>query len=72
MNSRAGIHKKICKQLEEEIDEPIDMSMHIMKPLCTQWLVIIFEYILSHPEFIVNEFRAAGTTKALSEASATT
>ena len=47
MNSRAGIHKKICKQLEEEIDEPIDMSMHIMKPLCTQWLVIIFEYILS-------------------------
>ena len=56
--------QQICKQPEEEID---DMSMCIMKPFCAQWLVKMFEYILSHPEFIVNEIHAAGITKALSE-----
>ena len=57
--------QQICKQLDEKVNEPVDLGMRIMKPLGAQWLVNMYEY-LSHSDFSVNGFRAAGIINILS------
>ena len=45
--------------------EPIDVSSARMKSLSGQWLVKAFEHIKSHPDILINGFKAAGITDAL-------
>ena len=39
---------KICKQLEEEETEQVDMRMSTMKPLTAQWIIDLHTYLASH------------------------
>ena len=36
------------------------MRLSIMKPIGAQWLLEMYEYFKSHPNLIINGFRAAG------------
>ena len=45
----------------------VDLSMAQIKELSGQWLVKMYDYIASHPNFIVNGFIWSGITHALSE-----
>ncbi len=47
--------------------EPIELSMVRMKELSGQWMVEMYDYIASHPEFIVNRFIKSGIAKALGD-----
>ena len=52
--------QEICKQLNDGSNEPVDMRLSIMKPIGAQWLLEMYEYFKSHPNLIINGFRAAG------------
>ena len=48
--------------------EPVDLTMPVVKELCSKWIVEMFDYISSNPHMIVNGFLWAGISKALSKA----
>lgn len=52
----------ICSQLENDIREPVDMRLSIMKPLTAQWMIEMYDYFVCNPSIIVNGFVAAGIT----------
>lgn len=52
-------------QLDNGIDEDVDMSLSRMKPLTAKWMIELYDYFVSHPEIIVNGFRAAGIKEIL-------
>ena len=52
----------ILKQLQDEVSEPVDMRLSIMKPLCAQWTIDMYHYFKQNPSIIINGFRAAGIT----------
>lgn len=35
----------ICKQLEEEIEEEVDMRLSVMKPLTANWIIDFYHYM---------------------------
>ena len=45
----------------------IKFPLSVVKPLGARWLMKAFDHIQSHPELIMNGFRAAGITDAISE-----
>ena len=47
--------------------EPVDLTMPVVKELCSKWIVEMFDYISSNPHMIVNVFLQAGILKALSK-----
>ena len=51
---------QICKQLDDDIEEDVDMRMSTMKPITAQWMVDLHGYVSSRPSIVVNGFRAAG------------
>ena len=48
--------------------EPVDLTMPVVKELCSKWIVEMFDYISSNPHMIVNGFLRAGISKAFSKA----
>lgn len=65
--------EEIFKQLEELTTtsrelEPVDLTMPVVKELCSKWIVEMFDYISCNPYMIVNGFLRAGISKALSKA----
>ena len=56
--------EEIFKQLEgltatsREL-EPVDLTMPVVKELCSKWIVEMFDYISSNPHMIVNGFLQA-------------
>ena len=57
----------ILKQLEDEINEPIDMQFALMKPLVSKWAIEMYDYFLSQPDVIINGFCAAEMFDTLHE-----
>ncbi len=55
----------ILKQLQDNIDEPVDMRLSIMKPMVSKWAIEMYDHFVSHPNIIINGFRAAGIYKIL-------
>ncbi len=51
----------ICTQLENDITEPVEMRLRIMKPITAKWIEL-YDYFVSHPEIITNGFHSAGIT----------
>ena len=47
---------KICKQLDECLNEEVDMKMSTMKPITAQWMIDLHAYLSSPPSIIVNGF----------------
>ncbi len=47
----------ICKQLEDGVEEVIDLRLSVMKPLCANWCIEMFHYLVSNPDIII---KAAG------------
>ena len=59
---------EIFEQLDNIDDgemEPVDMCLPVMKELFSKWIVEMYKYIASNPQFIVNGFIHMGITKAL-------
>ena len=52
----------IHAQLEENVTEPVDMRLSIMKPLTAQWMIELHQYFVSNPHIIINGFKGAGIT----------
>ena len=52
----------IHAQLEENVTEPVDMRLSIMKPLTAQWMIELHQYLVSNPHIIINGFKGAGIT----------
>jgi len=64
--------EEIFKQVQESTAtsrelEPVDLTMLVVKELCSKWIVEMFDYISSNPHMIVNGFLRAGISKALSK-----
>ena len=51
---------KVCKQLEEGVNEEVDMRMSNMKPLTAHWMMDLHHHLASRPSIIINGFKAAG------------
>ena len=47
--------------------EPVDLSLPVMKELCSKWILEMFEYISANPQMIVKGFVRAGISKASDE-----
>ena len=47
--------------------EPVDLSLPVMKELCSKWILEMFEYISANPQMTVKGFIRAGISKALDE-----
>ena len=66
------------EQVRQQIDDvddigkvdlvPVDLRLVVMRELSTQWLVEMFDYISSNPQFIINGFEKAGIADALDDA----
>ena len=50
----------ILQQLEDNINEPVDMRLSIMKPMVSKWAIEMYDHFVSRPKIIINGFRAAG------------
>jgi hypothetical protein len=57
----------ICKQLEDNIEEVVDLRLSVMKPLCAHWCIDLFHYLVSKPDIMVNGFKAAGIVDILQD-----
>lgn len=52
---------KISESLRNGETEPVvNLGMGVVKPLGAQWLQELYDYMLLHPEVIINGFRGAG------------
>ena len=49
----------ILQQLETGVQEIVDTRLSIMKPLMAQWMMHLYDYMLSKPNIIISGFRAA-------------
>ena len=47
-------------QLENDLTEPVDMRISVMKPLTAQWIIELFYYLISNPKIIINGWHGAG------------
>ena len=66
------------EQVRKQIDDvedigkvelvPVDLRLVVMRERSAQWLVEMFDYISSNPQFIVNGFEKAGIADALDDA----
>ena len=54
--------EQICSQDTCDPDqlEPVDLKLRVMKPLGARWLIQLYDHMKSHPEIIVNGFKASG------------
>ena len=54
--------EQICSQDACDPDqlEPVDLKLQVMKPLGARWLIQLYNHMKSHPEIIVNGFKASG------------
>ena len=62
--------EEIFKQLRKRTGfyfEPVNLSLPVMKELCSKWILEMFEYISANPQMIVKGFVRAGISKALDE-----
>lgn len=50
----------ICKQLEEEIEEEVDMRLSVIRLLIVYCIIDFYHYIETHLEIPVNGFNAVG------------
>ena len=41
----------------------VNLGMGVVKPLGAQWLQELYDFMLLHPEVIINGFRGAGILK---------
>ena len=55
----------ICKQLEAQVEEEVDMRLTVMKPLFSNWMIELYHYLQSKPNIIINGFNAAGIVNSL-------
>ena len=48
-------------KMKESVQHPcIDLTMVVMKPFGTHWLIATFDYIKTNPKIILNGFKGAG------------
>ena len=52
--------KQICLQENPNQLEPANLRLQTMKPLGARWMIHLYDDMKSHPEIIVNGFRASG------------
>ena len=55
----------IRKQLEDQVEVEVDMSLSVMKPLVGNWIIDMYHYFQSKPNIIINGFHAAGIVDTL-------
>ena len=60
LKNRGSGPGKICKKLNEGLNEEVDFKMSTIKPITAQWVIDLYAYLLSQPSIIVNGFQAAG------------
>ena len=66
--------EEIFKQLRgsnsasDQLD-PVNLSLPVMKELCSKWILEMFEYISANPQMIVKGFIRAGISRALDKES---
>lgn len=50
--------KQICSQLKGETEKrPIDLHLSILKPEGAKWMISVYDYLLSKPDIITNDFK---------------
>ena len=52
--------EQICSQENPDQLEPVNLRLQMMKPLGARWMIRLYDHMKSHPEIIVNGFRASG------------
>ena len=52
--------EQICSQENSDQLKPVDLKLRVMKPLGARWLIQLYDHMKSHPEIIVNGFKASG------------
>ena len=66
--------EQVHQQIDDENDigkvelVPVDLRLVVTREISAQWLVEVFDYISSNPQFIVNGFEKAGIADALYDA----
>ncbi len=50
----------ILQQMEDDINEPVDVRLSIIKPMVSKWSIKMYDHLVSQPDIIINGFRAAG------------
>jgi len=52
---------------ENELIDPVDLSLTRLKPLSAKWMVQMFQHIKNNPEFVRNGFRESGISGVLKD-----
>ena len=52
--------EQICSQENPNQLEPVSLKLQVMKPLGARWMIQLYDHMKSHPEIIVNGFKASG------------
>ena len=47
---------QVCSNLDDGKDTGVDLKMSVVKPLGAEWLIDLYNYLLSKPEIIVSGF----------------
>jgi len=70
-----GIYSEQVRQQIDDVDDirkvelvPVDLRLVVTREISAQWLVEMFDYISSNPQFVVNGFEKAGIADALDDA----
>jgi len=45
--------------------QPIELRLNVVKPVGTQWVLELYDYLKAHPNIISNSFNRVGITDAL-------
>ena len=51
---------QVCSNLDDGKDTGVDLKMSVVKPLGAEWLIDLYNYLLSKPDIIVSGFRGSG------------
>ena len=54
--------EQIQQQVHDNVKNPVDLRLSIVKPLSAKWFVQLSDYFKEHPEIIKNGFKGAGIT----------
>ena len=54
--------EQIQQQVHDNVKNPVDLRLSIVKPLSAKWFVQLSDYFKAHPEIIKNGFKGAGIT----------
>ncbi len=54
--------EQIQQQVQDNVKNPVDLRLSIVKPLSAKWFVQLSDYLKEHPDIIKNGFRGAGIT----------